>query len=554
MRADNKGEGGILALLSLAFPERSSTKSNRQRSLLVLFGVFGAALLYGDGMITPAITVLGAMEGLDVAAPALKPFVVPVTVLILIGLFSCQRMGTGRVGIVFGPITSLWFVVIAALGVRGIVFAPEVMSALNPLHAIRFFTANGWMALVALGSVFLVLTGTEALYADMGHFGRGPIRLAWFWVVLPALVLNYLGQGALLLHDPAAVGNPFYNLAPRWALYPLVLLATLAAVIASQALIAGAFSVTMQAVQLGYCPRLEIDHTSSDERGQIYVPKVNWTLMLAAIALVLALRSSSNLAGAYGIAVSFTMLITSILFFFGSQRLWRWSPWTAAAAMLPFVVIEIVFLAANLLKIPHGGWFPLLVGLGVFTVMSTWKRGRAILAERLAASALPLDLFLQDIAQNPPIRVRGTAVFMYGKPDGTPFALLHNLQHNHVLHERIVILTILVHEEAHVDPASRVQVEKLKHGFYRVIGHYGFMEEPSVLGLLRSCAARDLRFEVQDTTFFLSRETIIPTPRRGMALWRERLFAYMARNAQPATAFFKLPVNRVVELGMQVEF
>jgi KUP system potassium uptake protein len=550
-RANNKGEGGDLALLSLAFPERG--KTGRAAQYVVLLGVFGAALLYGDGMITPAVTVLSAVEGLKVATQAFEHYIVPITIGILFGLFSFQRIGTGKVGSIFGPVMLLWFATIALLGVRGIARAPEVLTAFNPWYAVRFFTTNGWEGFVVLGAVFLCVTGAEALYADMGHFGIRPIRRGWFAIVFPALILNYLGQGALLLHNPGAAENPFYFLAPSWMIYPLVVLATTAAVIASQALIAGAFSLTMQAIQLGYFPRLVIQHTSHAEKGQIYMPQVNWTLMLASIGLVIGFRSSSNLAAAYGVAVTLAMVVTSTLFFFAAQRLWGWSPWLTALVCSGFFIIEVAFLASNAIKIPHGGWFPLVVGAAIFTLMSTWKTGRRILRAKLAASSLPYDLFLGDVKANPPVRVPGTAVFMSGSAEGTPIALLHNLKHNKVLHERVIILTAATRDVPYVNEAERVSLQKSDHGFYRVLGYFGFMEEPNVPRLLELCQKEGLDYKPEQTTFFLSRETIIPTRLPGMAIWRERLFAMMSRNAQHATTFFRLPVNRVVELGMQVE-
>ena len=554
MRADNRGEGGILALMALAFPDRKTSRGNPAPTLLISLGVFGAALLYGDGMITPAMTVLSAVEGLKVATPVFDPYIIPLSVCVLIGLFSFQHIGTGKVGIMFGPITLIWFVVIAVLGIRGIILAPEICRAVIPTYGIHFFVQNGWSGFVVLGAVFLAVTGAEALYADMGHFGKRPIRWAWFFLVLPSLLLNYLGQGALLLHSSGAAENPFYRLAPGWALYPLVILATAQAVIASQALISGAFSLTMQAIQLGYAPRIPIDHTSSSEKGQIYIPHVNWALMLACIGLVLGFGSSSNLAAAYGIAVSLTMVVTTLLFYFAARRLWSWSRWKAGVISVIFIAIELAFCGSNLLKILHGGWFPLVVGAGIFTLMSTWKTGRAILSEKLRASSLPYDLFLQDVLKRPPLRIPGTAVFMSGNPGVTPIALLHNLKHNKVLHERVVVLTIVTEEIPHVDPSQRVKVEHLREGFYRITGSYGFMQDPSVPELLESCEAHGLKVKPQETTFFLSRETIIPTRAPGMAIWRERLFAIMARNSQHATAFFRLPANRVVELGMQIEF
>ena len=552
LRADNKGEGGILSLLALAFGDEPV--ASRRRAVLVALGVFGAALLYGDGMLTPCVTVLGAIEGLEVATPMFSPYVVPLAIVVIVALFAVQRVGTGGMGRAFGPVTLVWFAVLAALGVRGILMAPEVLFALSPHHAIIFLATNSTAAFVVMGAVFLAVTGAEALYADLGHFGAKPIRRAWFTVVFPALMLNYLGQGALLLRDPSAASNPFFKLAPEWSLYPLVALSTMAAVIASQALISGAFSISMQAIQLGYLPRMEIRHTSAHERGQIYLPFVNWLLMLSCVALVLGFQTSSRLAAAYGIAVTLTMLITTVLFYFAARRLWQWSAWKAGTLCGVFFALELAFFAANVLKIAHGGWFPLAIGALLFTVMSTWKTGRKLLGQRLAASVLPLDVFVQSIALDPPHRVRGTAVFMSGNPDGTPLALLHNLKHNRVLHERAVLLTIAISDEAHVDEDDRVQVEPLGHGLFRVRARCGFMERATVSELLAKCAAQGLELSDAETTFFLSRETILPSARPGMALWRERLFAFLARNAQPATAFFELPANRVVELGMQVEF
>ena len=553
MRAANKGEGGILSLMALAFPDRNMAGQRKYKIILVAMGVFGAALLYGDGMITPCISVLGAMEGLTVATTRFESSIVPITIVILIGLFSVQRLGTGRVGVVFGPIMLVWFIVIAALGIRGIAMHPAILYAINPIHAFKFFITNGGFGFLVLGAVFLCVTGGEALYADMGHFGRKPIRMAWFGLVLPALLLNYFGQGALLMVDPSAKVNPFYYLAPRWMIYPLVTLATTAAIIASQALISGAFSLTMQAIQLGYAPRLAIDHTSSQQRGQIYMPRVNWFLMFSCIAMVLYFQNSSNMAAAYGIAVTLTMLITTMLFFFASQRLWKWSATQAFFLCLTFFVVEAAFAGANFLKVLHGGWVPLLIGTFIFTLMSTWKSGRALLGDRLKASSLPLDLFLDDVAINPPHRVPGTAVFLAGNAEGTPLALLHNLKHNKVLHKRVVILTVGTADAPHVDEEDRVRFENLREGFYRVRAFYGFMEEPNVPDVLELCGEQGLDFKCEETTFFLSRETIIPSDRPGMWLWRERLFAYMSRNAQRATAFFRLPANRVVELGMQIE-
>jgi KUP system potassium uptake protein len=552
MRADNKGEGGILALLPLAFPERHAETATRLGIFLTALGIFGAALLYGDGLITPAITVLSAVEGLGEATPLFKPFILPITVGILVALFSVQRVGTGKVGRAFGPVMLVWFTALALLGIKEVVRAPGVLTAINPLHGLHYLLGNGWRGFATLGSVFLVLTGAEALYADMGHFGRKPIRAAWFSLVLPALFLNYLGQGALVLGNPATAHNPFYLLAPAWALYPLVGLATAAAIIASQALISGAFSLTMQAVQLGYAPRMAIDHTSSVERGQIYVPQVNWVLMLACIGLVLGFRSSNNMAAAYGIAVVLTMVITTLLFYFAARRLWGWSAAVAGTLCGIFLAIELVFLTSNLSKVGQGGWFPLFVGLTLYSLLSTWKAGRRVLRERLLSGLLPMDMFMRSLLNHMPPRVPGTAVFMAGNPDGAPAALVHNLKHNKILHERVVILTLLTEEIPFVDPGRRVDITPLGQGFYRVIGRFGFMEDSNVPEVLGRCEERGFEVQEMETTFFLSRETIVPGTDRGWAGWRSHLFALMARNAQHATTFFRLPVNRVVELGMQV--
>lgn len=552
MRAGNKGEGGILALMSLAFANRSG-HSGRRRALLIGLGVFGAALLYGDGMITPAISVLSAMEGIDVATPALDHFVIPLTVLTLIGLFAVQRNGTGRMGTVFGPVMIVWFVTLAVLGTASIVKDPEVLGALNPWFGVCFLLQSGWTGFVVLGAVFLAVTGAEALYADMGHFGIRPIRLAWFLIVLPGLFLNYLGQGALVLRDPTTMENPFYFLAPRWALYPLVGLATAATVIASQALISGAFSLTIQAVQLGYLPRMAVKHTSSREQGQIYLPHVNWLLLVACIGLVLGFRSSTNLGAAYGIAVTLTMITTTILFYFAARRLWQWSALHAALVCSVFLVAETVFLAANLLKVLSGGWFPLAIGLVIFILMATWKRGRFLVWERLRPATMPLEKFLEDEGLNQLPRVPGTAVFMSGNPDGTPIALLHNLKHNKVLHQRNLLLTIMTDNVMKVDPSRRCEVELLAPGFQRIIAHYGFMEEPNVPELLASTPIAGAKFNLQQTTFFLSREVVVPVKSALMSRWRQWIFALMSRNAQSANSFYRIPTNRVVELGMQIE-
>jgi len=552
MRADNRGEGGILALLALVAPPRGGPPRGLAM-VLALMGVFGAALLYGDGMITPAITVLSAVEGLNVATPFFETYIIPISIVILVGLFVVQSRGTAAIGRIFGPVMLLWFVAIAVMGLAEAVRYPSVFLAVSPHHAIVFMVRHGYTGFLVLGSVFLVVTGGEALYADMGHFGRDPIRLAWFTLALPALLLNYFGQGALILRDPAAVENPFYRLAPPWALYPLVGLATAAAVIASQALISGAFSLTRQAVQLGYSPRVDIEHTSAREIGQIYIPGVNWMLMIACIALVVGFGSSSNLAAAYGIAVTGTMAITTILFYFVARGRFGWTAVQAGIPAFFFLIIDLAFFLANATKIEHGGWFPLLVGAVVFTAMTTWKTGRRILGQRMVETSLPIDLFLEDVRRNPPVRVPGTAVFMYGNRQGTPPALLHSLKHYKVLHRTMVFLNVETHETPTVAEDQRCAVEELGEGFFRVTLAYGFTEDPHVPQALAAIHHEGLDLRPAHTSFFLGRETLIPSRRPGMALWREQLFALMSRNARTATSFFGLPPNRVVELGAQIE-
>jgi KUP system potassium uptake protein len=551
MRADNRGEGGILALTALV--SRGLEDRARLRWWLVGFGIFGAAMFYGDGMITPAITVMGAVEGLVVIAPSLNAFVVPICVLILAGLFALQRHGTGRIGAWFGPIIGVWFVAIAVLGALEIARSPTVLEALNPLYAVRFIVDNPVMAFFAFGAVVLAITGTEAMYADMGHFGAMPIRRAWLYFVMPSLVLNYLGQGALVLSDPSAIQNPFYLLAPDWARVPLLVLATAAAIIASQAVISGAFSLTRAAIQMGYAPRLTIQHTSERAIGQIYVPFINWMLFCAVIALVVGFRSSENLAAAYGIAVMLAMLIDSLLIFVVMRRLWHWPRVVAAMIAAPFALIDLTFLASNSFKIPEGGWFPLLIGGIVFTLLTTWKRGRAVLMRRLAEDAMPLDVFIQSIEASPPTRVPGTAVFLTSTPNRVPHALLHNLKHNKVLHERVVFLTVVTRDVPFVLDDERLDVKSLGCDFYRMTADYGFKEDPDVPELLEGSAQRGFAFDMMDTSFFVSRETLIATVTPGMALWREKLFVSMSKNATKASEFFQIPTNRVVELGTQVE-
>ncbi len=551
LRADNRGEGGILALAALATPMARGARQGRP--VLIALGLFGTALLYGDGAITPAISVLSAVEGLEVATPLFAPYVVPITVAILVALFATQRFGTALVGRVFGPVTLAWFLTLAVLGVAQLVRAPEVLAAADPRHALRFFADHGARGFVVLGSVFLVVTGGEALYADMGHFGRRPIRVAWFAIVLPALLLNYFGQGALLIQEPDAISHPFYRMAPEWARYPVVALATAATVIASQALISGAFSLTMQAAQLGCLPRVTIEHTSESMYGQIYIPAVNWALMLACIGLVLGFGSSSSLAAAYGVAVTTTMVITTILFFVVARERWRWNRWAVAAVTGAFLVMDLAFWGANLIKIPHGGWFPLVVGAGMIAIMATWRRGRQILSDRITGSLLPARAFVADVAQRAPTRVDGTAVFLYSNPEATPPALLHNLKHNRVIHQRVLFLSVQVEEVPRVPAADRASVEPLGHGFFSVILRYGFMEEPDVPAALARLAPGGSGLKGMETTYFLGRETVVRARTRRMARWRTALFSVMNRNARTASSFFRLPPNRVVELGTQIE-
>ena len=548
MRADNQGEGGILALTAL-LPDGT----RRAGSALILLGIFGAALLYGDGMITPAITVLGAVEGLKVATPLFDHYVVPIAVVILIAVFAIQRHGTDRVGRMFGPIMVLWFVVIAMLGVISLSQQPIVLTAIDPQHAFTFFRQHGWHGFAVLGAVFLVVTGGEALYADMGHFGKRPIRIAWFCLVLPALLLNYFGQGALLLRNPAAAEQPFFLLAPGWLLLPMVVLATAAAIIASQALISGAFSLTQQAIQLGYCPRLDIEHTSHLEIGQVYVPQVNWALMISTILIVVGFGSSTALAAAYGIAVTLTMVITAVLLQVVATARWSWPPIVAYLVTGVFLTIDLAFFGANALKITHGGWLPLVIGGLLFTLMTTWKTGRRIVAERLTARAIPLEEFLATIENTRPARVPGTSVFMTAQPRGTPPALAHNLRYNKVLHQHVVTLMVTTQPVPHVQPDRQVTVRSLGQGVFDVVVRYGFMEDPNVPEALVRACEHGLQVDADDVTYFLGRETLIVTDTPGMSSWRERLFVFMARNAVRATTFFRLPPERVVELGVQVE-
>jgi KUP system potassium uptake protein len=549
MRADNRGEGGSLALLALT---SRLTQGSALSGLVVILGIFAAALFYGDSMITPAISVLSAVEGLKVVAPGLDPYVVPVTLGVLLALFALQSHGTARVGYLFGPIMLIWFATLATIGLVWIVRAPVVLTAINPFHALQFFIIDKWVAFLALGSVVLAVTGAEALYADMGHFGRLPIRTAWFGLVLPSLMLNYFGQGAMILIDPLAVDNPFYRMVPEWATLPMVILATAATVIASQAVISGAFSVTRQAIQLGYVPRMEIIHTSASEMGQIFLPFVNWTLAILVAALVLGFRSSSNLASAYGIAVTGTMIIDLALVTIVIVMAWRWRPWIAALVVGVFFIVDFAYFAANLTKVTHGGWFPLVMGLVIFAMLTTWKRGRVLLIERTRRDTIDLKTFLEALSSRVH-RVVGTAVFLTATPDNAPSALLHNLKHNKVLHERVIVLSVRYEEDAIIPSGERYELTLLPQKFYRLVLHYGFMEEANIPEAIAACPGLDFEPDPMMISYFLSRQTVVPSAAPGMAIWREHLFAWMSRSSTTAMDFFHIPTNRVVELGSQIE-
>ncbi|NOZ85684.1 MAG: potassium transporter Kup [Deltaproteobacteria bacterium] len=552
MRADNNGEGGVLALAALVGYKKRSKR--RGLMYIIILGLFGAALLYGDGMITPAISVLSAVEGLNVATGFFQPYILPITIFILVGLFLLQSRGTAGIGIVFGPITLLWLLTIALLGVRQIFLEPHILTAANPLHAVSFFINNGVLGFFVLGAVFLVVTGTEALYADMGHFGKRPIRLTWLVAVLPALLLNYFGQGALLLAHPEAAHNPFYSLAPRWAIYPLVILATLATIIASQAAISGAFSLTFQAIQLGYLPRMRIVHTSPKQIGQIYLPQINWILMLATIALVLGFKTSSRLAAAYGVAVTTTMVITSILFFVVARDRWKWNPFATGLLVFLFLLVDLAFFGANIIKISHGAWFPLAIGVAVYIVMSTWHKGREVLARRFRAKTMSVEKFMEKISSQPPPRVQGTAVFMTGNLKLVPPALMHNLSHNKVLHEKVIFLTIVTQEVPRIGARERAEAKDLGQGIFSVTLNYGFMEDPNVPRALAAAEAKGLDFDPKDASFFLGRERFLARKKKqGMSVWREKIFAFLSRNALGATAFYKIPANQVIEVGAQIK-
>jgi KUP system potassium uptake protein len=549
MRADNHGEGGSLALLALV--GELTAHRPKLKWFVTALGVFAAALFYGDSMITPAISVLSAVEGLDLVSHEFKSYILPITVIVLTGLFFIQKRGTGTVGMAFGPIMVFWFICLAVLGIISIAQSPRVILALNPLYALHFLTADPRIAFLSLGAIVLAITGGEALYADMGHFGKYPIRLAWFSFVLPALVLNYFGQGALLLHNPQAIENPFYLLVPAWTLVPMVLLATAATIIASQAVISGAFSIAHQSVQMGFLPRMEIRQTSDKAQGQIYVPFTNWTLYLAVVFLVFAFQSSTNLAAAYGIAVTGTMTITTILIAFVIVLLWRWPLVFAIPLIAVLLIVDMTYFAANAIKIPHGGWFPVGIAVLSFTVLTTWKRGRELLFAEITRQSVPMQAIIDGISDMP--RVSGTAVFLTPASDGAPSAMLHNLKHNHVLHERNILLTVVVEDKPYVTKGNRFLIKDLGKNFYRVKLFYGFMQTPDIPFALELCGSQVLPFDMMTTSFFISRALIVPSPNPGMMDWRERLFIALSKNAMNAADFFKIPANRVVEMGTRIE-
>ncbi len=550
MRADNRGEGGIMALLALA-SRNAEGNSKKQRKIMML-GILGACMFYADGMITPAISVLSAVEGLEIAAPHLQEIVVPITLVVLIGLFWAQSKGTDVVGAFFGPVMLLWFSALAVLGIIGIAHNVTILHALNPFYAVEFFMHQPLIAFISLGAVVLAVTGAEALYADMGHFGRRPVTLAWYGFVLPALLLNYFGQGALILHNAEAIKNPFYLLAPEWALFPLIILATLATVIASQAVITGAFSISRQALQLGYLPRMHIQHTSESMQGQVYMPRINWSLMIAVMALVLGFRSSGNLAAAYGIAVTGNMIMTTLLASIVFIEIWRWGKLKTYLLVALFLTVDLAFFSASLLKIPDGGWAPLLIGICIFTLMLTWKTGRYLVFTRLKSEAMAIEPFIEAVGAHPPPRVPGTAIFMTPNPEGVPHAMLHNLKHNKVLHEKVVILTVRFLDFPHTNSEERVSVEALPYEFYRVTVRYGFKDEPDLPRDLALCSKYGLEFDPMDTSYFIGKESLIASSKSGMAFWRKKVFISLFRTAETITNQFKLPPNRVIELGSQL--
>ena len=551
MRADNRGEGGIMALLSLA---NNNAPSGNKRSWIMILGILGACMFYADGMITPAISVLSAIEGLEVVAPSLSYLIIPITLVVLFILFYAQSKGTHIVGAFFGPIMFFWFLTLALLGIINIAHEPHVLMAINPLYAFQFFQLSPMVAFVALGAVVLSVTGAEALYADMGHFGRHPIRLAWFIFVLPALTLNYFGQGALIISNPENIKNPFYLMAPEFLVIPLIVLATLAAIIASQAVITGAFSVSRQALQLGFLPRMHVEHTSENQEGQIYLPRINWLLMIAVMALVVTFKSSGNLAGAYGIAVTGDMVISTLLASFVFYEVWKWNSAKTLIFMAIFLVIDFAFFSANILKIPDGGWFPILIGSVIFVLMTTWKKGRALLYKILKGEAIEINSFISSIGANPPPRVEGTAIFLTPNPDGVPHALLHNLKHNKVIHEKVIILTVMFMDYPHSLTKDLVTVEKLPYNFYKVIVKYGFKDEPNLPKDLALCAKNGLNIDPMNSSYFIGKEILLAMPKDNMNYWRKKLFIGLFRSAETITNQFKLPPNRVVELGSQVLF
>ncbi len=550
IRLDNDGEGGIMALMELV---RSKITNRFAYIIIVAIGLFGASLLYGDGVLTPAISVLSAVEGLNVATPFFQPYIIPLTLIILFLLFYFQKGGTGKVGAVFGPITSIWFISIATLGISSIIRNPEVLSAVNPVYAANFFGENKFLGFIVLGAVFLVVTGGEALYADIGHFNHKAIQIAWFFLALPSLLLNYFGQGALLLREPEAVVNPFYHLAPGWALYPMVILATMATIIASQAVITGSFSLTQQAVQLGYLPRVNIIHTSEDERGQIYIPHVNWLLFLAIIFVVLEFRSSSNIAGAYGVALTTTMLITTILAFVAMRKIWKWSLALAAAVCILFLIADVSFFTSNILKIAHGGWFPLALGLATYFVMRTWNWGRKILLRKLNEETQPIQNFIDEFMSIRIVSTPGTAIYMSSNPKGTPVALAKNLKHNRILHKQIIVLSIVYQKAPHVNAEETILIENPTEGFYRVVVYYGFMDKANIKQIIEILNRKGIEVKMEKTTFFLGREILLVKDRTGLKRFRKKLFVLLSRNAQRATEFFNIPDERVFEVGSQIE-
>ncbi len=549
MRADNEGEGGILALMELVRPRKQGIGF----MIIISLGLFGAALLYGDGIITPAISVLSAVEGLEIATPALKHYVIPITIIILFLLFYFQKRGTGKVGAVFGPVMIVWFIAIAALGIAAIIKNPEVLHAVYPMYAINFFLHNGFHGFVILGSVFLVVTGGEALYADMGHFGPRPIRYAWFTLVLPCLIMNYFGQGAMMLQNPAAAQNPFYYLAPEWALYPMVAISTIATVIASQALISGAFSITQQALQLGFLPRVRIIHTSQEERGQIYIPQLNWLLFIGTILLVLSFRSSSNLAAAYGIAVTSTMVITTILTFVAMTKLWKWSVPVAIIISVFFMFIDLAFWGANLLKVMHGGWVPLVIGMAIYIVMTTWNWGRKLLHHKLEEETQPIENFIDEVMSVRLVSTPGTAIYMSSNPKGTPPALVKNMKHNRVLHKQIIVLSIVFKKIPHINIEDGIEIQNPTDGFYRVIASYGFMDNANIQQIIEVLNKSGINININKTTFFLGRELLVAKEKYGITRLRKKLFILLSRNSQRVTEYFNIPNDRVFEVGSQIE-